>query len=335
MQRLKLIIYKICKALGVFALFAKINKNKIPILCYHSIALADEGEFIPGNFIRFEKFKTRINKLKSMGYKFISLGEAIDKIKHKKPIKNEVVITIDDGFKSIFHEMIPYLKQEKIPHTLYLTTNKMQEDTPIFRLLIRYVFWKSEVTTLKIDEYQHKINIKELSEIFDFINYIEKNYHHKERYQIYLNIKEILQVNVSKEIEKSFTIEDQTQISKIQDHITDIQLHTHIHDMTLPQHELKADIQKNMDIIEDMVDEKNDELIHFCYPSGVYDEEHFSLLEEYNIESATTCNPGLVHYNSNLLELPRIIDSQSMDDLVFEAEITGFGEMLRKIIPNR
>jgi peptidoglycan/xylan/chitin deacetylase (PgdA/CDA1 family) len=90
----------------------------------------------------------------------------------------------------------------------------------------------------------------------------------------------------------------------------------------------KKDIQKNIDYLKEVV---NYPLDHFCYPSGQWDENMIPILKELEIKSATTCDPGLMDIDTNPYKIPRIIDSESMSELVFYSEISGVSSRLRKL----
>ncbi len=75
----------------------------------------------PSTNIRMEVFKKQIQMIKKLNYSFYnpkSLIKEFDKPKNKK----EILITIDDGFKSFYTEAWPYLKKNKIPFILFIST---------------------------------------------------------------------------------------------------------------------------------------------------------------------------------------------------------------------
>ena len=81
-----------------------------------------------------------------------------------------------------------------------------------------------------------------------------------------------------------------------------------------------------------IANEINFKATHLCYPSGVYFKKYFSALESFGIESATTCEPGFVDFNSHSkMNIPRFLDGEDIPDIVFEAEMCGTLELLRNI----
>ena len=68
--------------------------------------------------------------------------------------------------------------------------------------------------------------------------------------------------------------------------------------------------------------------VHFCYPSGVYEEQFLTWLEEENVVSATTCDMGLASSRSNKLLLPRVVDVSRRTPIEFESWLSGLGDLL-------
>ncbi len=95
------------------------NKDKIPILMYHSI---DNSNSVIS--ITPAKFKSQMCFFRDSGYKVISLNEIILSIKDRQPfMEKAVVITFDDGFKNLYTEAFPILQECGFVATVFLTTN--------------------------------------------------------------------------------------------------------------------------------------------------------------------------------------------------------------------
>tara|TARA_B100000161_G_C33552669_1_gene416146 strand:+ start:684 stop:1706 length:1023 start_codon:yes stop_codon:yes gene_type:complete len=93
------------------------NDNGILSLMYHRF---NENKY-PSTNIRMEIFREQMNMINDLDYKFYDPSLLIPdfkKIKNKK----EILITIDDGFKSFYNEAWPYLKKNKIPFILFVST---------------------------------------------------------------------------------------------------------------------------------------------------------------------------------------------------------------------
>jgi peptidoglycan/xylan/chitin deacetylase (PgdA/CDA1 family) len=73
---------------------------------------------------------------------------------------------------------------------------------------------------------------------------------------------------------------------------------------------------------------------HYCYPSGAFDAQAEATLTKAGVRSATTCLPCLVRPGRDARRrhyLPRFLDGDNIDMLVFEAEMSGFADVLRRV----
>ena len=66
-------------------------------------------------------FKEQMEIIKNLDYKFYDPKLFIDDFDKPKD-KKKILITIDDGFKSFYNEAWPYLKKNKIPFILFIST---------------------------------------------------------------------------------------------------------------------------------------------------------------------------------------------------------------------
>jgi peptidoglycan/xylan/chitin deacetylase (PgdA/CDA1 family) len=72
--------------------------------------------------VKSEDFAKQLAWLKENGYTVISLDTAVEYLKGNKvkiPDK-PIVITVDDGHKSVYFEMLPVVKYYKVPVTLFV-----------------------------------------------------------------------------------------------------------------------------------------------------------------------------------------------------------------------
>jgi len=93
------------------------NDKGILSLMYHRF---NENKY-PSTNIKMEILDKQMNIIKSLGYEFYNpknFEAEFEKPKNKK----KILITIDDGFKSFYDEAWPYLKKNKIPFILFVST---------------------------------------------------------------------------------------------------------------------------------------------------------------------------------------------------------------------
>lgn len=152
--------------------------KQIPILCYHRFA----SQINDAMTIKTTDFSKQIAWLKENGYTVISLDDAVRYLKgYKEQIPDKpVVITVDDGHKSVYFEMLPLVKHYKIPVTLFIYPSVISntryamtwkqlhelEETDLFRVE-SHTYWhpnfKKEKKKLSDAEY-HKFAMMQLGE---------------------------------------------------------------------------------------------------------------------------------------------------------------------------
>jgi len=94
--------------------------QKVPILLYH-----DFSKTRPSKMRVLEtSFEEQMRFLKENDYHVITLGQFLDFMELKEQIpKKSVVITIDDGWKSLYTIAYPILKKYNFPATLFVYTD--------------------------------------------------------------------------------------------------------------------------------------------------------------------------------------------------------------------
>src|SRR5262245_21702825 len=120
------------------------------------------------------------------------------------------------------------------------------------------------------------------------------------------------------------------EVSALASEGVDFQLHTHTHSTPPQSHLFVQQIRNNRSRIEAMTGVSP---THFCYPSGVYRDSYFALLEAENVKSATTTDPGIATSDTRRFLMPRFVDTSLVSDAEFEAWLTGLAPLLRHTLP--
>ena len=105
-------------AVLIGSLWGAVTPKKVPVLCYHRFGV----EVADSMTIKNSAFAEQMEWLKTHGYTVISLDTAAQYMQGKIksiPAKS-VVITVDDGHKSVYTDMAPIVKKYKIPVTLFI-----------------------------------------------------------------------------------------------------------------------------------------------------------------------------------------------------------------------
>ncbi len=334
----KLFFLKICHRLGLFFISQRLFRNKLLILCYHGFELGDEASWWPGVFISRETLFARMALLQSRGFQVLSLDNALTRMYENKLPPNSVVITVDDGFKSTIRHFYPIIEQYQYPATVYVTTYYVQKQTPIYRLVVQYMFWKTSLKQLQVDKPLWAMkenvsadltNLEVLKRIsWEIIDFGEQKATDAQRQDILFQLGELLAVSYQEIIDgQSLTLMSVEEVRQLAQAGIDIQLHTHRHHFPNDKKTAIEELQENAAILSSCT---NSELNHFCYPSGIWSQNQSEWLESLDIASATTCRIGFNDINSNRYGLNRYLDRADISEVEFLAEISGFSSLVRQ-----
>lgn len=338
-KTIKQIFYFVAKSSGLFYISRFIMRKRLLILGYHGFQLHDEASFRPGLFMRPELFRQRLDYICRSRFSVLPLGEAIERLQNNSLPSNTVVITIDDGFYSVLSKAAPILAERKIPATLYVTSYYVLKGTPIFRLAIQYIFWKT-----KKKEFPSlpepwappgPVNLGNPQEVkalvWHLINYGETKLNESERQNLFSKVSGILGVKTKDLISsRILTLLKPEELKKLYEFGIQVQLHTHRHRFPKDKlDECNQELIDNVSVLESCLSSDHASLKHFCYPSGEWDQSHWYVLKQHHITTATTCDSGMNSIKTPLLALYRVLDKDDMSWIEFEAELNGFCEIIR------
>ena len=92
----------------------------VPILCYHQFADACKSQMCMPSDV----FNRQMKYLKDNRYRVITFSQLLDFLNYRRAIpKKAVLITIDDGYLSVYTHAYPILKKYGFPATLFIYTD--------------------------------------------------------------------------------------------------------------------------------------------------------------------------------------------------------------------
>src|SRR3989442_6366168 len=132
------------KKSGIFTLVhnSSWRRQRLLMLAYHGIAVADEDLWNGSYFISADMFRTRLQLLRKSRCVVLPLGQAIERLYAKDLPDRAVSITFDDGSADFYMKAFPLLKEFDFPVTLYLTTFYSHYQRPVFDLASSSLLWK-------------------------------------------------------------------------------------------------------------------------------------------------------------------------------------------------
>src|SRR3546814_284406 len=147
-----LVILRVAKLTGLFALARLLTAGDLRILCYHGAALRDEHHFRPGLFMGKETFAARMALLARQGYPVIALDIAVAALPTGQWPRGATIVTIDDGWFGTYRQMAPVLRAHGFPALLYIASYYLDKQTQVFNVAASYVLWRAGGRLLDLAE---------------------------------------------------------------------------------------------------------------------------------------------------------------------------------------
>lgn len=342
---IKLPIYFFAKAVGLFALCRMLTKSRIRILGYHGACLGDESSYNPILFLSSKSFKQRVEWLLKKRFNVISLEHAVGALDGATDLgRLPTVITFDDGWHSTAERLIPVLAGAGLPSTLYLHTSHFEEDWPVLAVTVNYMIWKANRRSIHVQGLG-----ADLDGDYDLAVIEDRESFHKRSCQWAVGpdrtresvIGRIHQLAGSMGLgvddlgleTRRFDYMSRNELLQLTELGCAVELHGHQHHYPVGDPEaFAADLIACRRVIVKLGLPMPQ---HYCYPSGSFDSAAAETLKRLEVQSATTCIPGLVSLAGNDVRryfLPRFLDAEHISMLTFEAELSGFADLLRRAV---
>lgn len=336
MQYLKCAALYALKGIGAFHLARHLTCRQLRILCYHGFSVGDQHEFEPILFMRPQVFRRRMQLLRRRGFRVVSLRHGLALLRSGAVRNGEVVITIDDGWKSTLAGAAPALLENSLPATLYVTTYYTPLQTDVFNVALEYLAWKTALPTVTLLDvhpavdgtYTVPADRNALAQ--HWVAALDDRCSPAERQAVLPRICSALGLDPQVELGGDrFRMMDAAEIARCRHLGIDVQLHTHRH--RLPPEEAAETLREVRDNRAVLEPAKGESCTHLCYPSGRHAPEHGAWLRAAGVESATTCDPGLNSPGTPDHYLRRHLDRDDDADIELEAELCGVTEIARRI----
>lgn len=266
----------------------------------------------------FEKIITYIS---SLGYRFITLDNLVDRLP-ASTLGRVAAVTFDDGFKDLYLNAYPILKKFRIPFALFLTTSTVGSE----RLLWLHKLYMS------IEKLSHG-NKEKLIKEFISSNEREFSPHHLAEKIILISNKNRLQeiisriayqAKMSKEDEKALARRlylNKAELRKMDKHGLSIEAHGHEHWLLskLNQGDTEKEIGMSVRFIEDELGRKPR---FFCLPFGENNEFVENIVRSLGLIGICAVDAKAVGFSVNPFRLSRIVQPNNQDMLNFSFSLT-------------
>lgn len=332
MQELRELFFSLSIRSGIARLNSFFNRDKLIILCFHSISQKDEHRFWPGVFMSKEKVTRLMDYLNSSHFNVISLQDAERYLNGEAQFKYPVVITVDDGWRSSVTDLLPIFLSYNFPVTIYVTTYYCDHEIPVVNVLVQYWLWLKPADSFDVEYCGNTLQFSgDKSSIVKAIERFLNDLDDEQRINFLIALADSL--GVSDEAIKSKRFHNATYAelaNAMTSPLVDIQLHTHTHKLPTNKCSVDKEIQTNRNRMLEALSPSNP-LVHFCYPSGIWSPEHLPVLEAVGIKTATTLDEGINAKTAHPLKLKRslVMDHRSLAHFI--VTISGVLDTLRRV----
>lgn len=328
-------IFRVVRGTGVMSLVRRSawRRRRLLILCYHGISIDDEHEWNPLLYMRQELFRRRLRAL-ARDNEVLPLAEGLRRLHDGTLPRSAVSITVDDGAYDFLARAWPVLEELSLPATVYQTTYYSEDNRPVFDPFISYLLWKGRHRQVQLDGILSSAGPHDLSssQVRDALTALFLDRARNEGLDA--DAKDALLAALAQRVDvdlgalrtrRILHLLTPAEIEWLAGRGVDFQLHTHRHRTPEVAGDFAREILDNRTRIEALTHRSAS---HFCYPSGVYRRQFLEWLAASGVESATTCDPGMTTVESPPLLLPRLVDTEGLSDITFEAWTSGVAELL-------
>jgi len=336
LRKSKLSVLGMLKRAGIFELVAnsRWRQQRLLVLCYHGVSQKDEHLWRPSLYMPYTVLQRRLAILQETDCAVLPLAEALRRLRAGELPARSVAITFDDGMYDFYKLAYPLLKGYGFPATVYQTTYYTEHELPIFNLMCSYLLWNRrgeqlnaaqelgliEPLDLRTEAGRHRV----VRRLVDFSD--RENLTGRQKNELATRLAAFLGIDYGCLCsQRILQLMNAQEVAEVGRNGVDVQLHTHRHRTPEDEVQFRLEIRENRERIRALT---GTEARHFCYPSGIYQEQFFSWLEKENVLSATTCDVGLVNHHDPPFLLPRLVDTSFRTELEFESWLTGVGSLL-------
>ncbi len=113
--------------------------RKVGIVLFgHVLTVGPTDDFTAPHHDDYGAFTKAIRRYENWGFEFISMEELLEIAKANfKSDKNWVHLTFDDGFESVYTVAYPYLRERRIPFSIFISTHHIESAERFYGYRIR------------------------------------------------------------------------------------------------------------------------------------------------------------------------------------------------------
>jgi peptidoglycan/xylan/chitin deacetylase (PgdA/CDA1 family) len=260
------------------------------ILLYHRIFpdSTSKSQWYSGPVLRFSDFKNQINWLQKH-FNIVPLAEIVRMRKAGKRDHGKMIaLTFDDGFQSYYDFLIPYLEENKIPATFFITTGHLLNGELAWFSYLNALCFERIFEKIALDGQEYDLASEKASRATwkTLLSHIKRS---KSPHTFLSEFSK--KYPIPSEIKNNYLGFSKDQIAFIgRSKVLEVGGHTVFHPfLNTASDQLQIfEINENKRMLEDCI---NSKVRFFAYPSGAYDTTTIRFLKEAGFEAAFAVNP--------------------------------------------
>jgi len=310
---------------GVNALLRHINRRKLLILCCHGVS-KDSFDLLKGYDDRQlpqSLFRRQLEYLKKHGYRFVTLTEAVQMLQERMLIREKLVtLTFDDGYRNVVQNAYPIMLELGCKGCFYVVTDLIGTQQVLWTDWIETVIRQATSDQIDLDFEGRMLSFilrskSQREEAMRQITRLLKNFDWDKRHAYLTKMQPSEPVQLPSE----FFLADWDELRSLDPDVLEIGSHTCSHlelGINLSQETLDHEIGHSKQVLEAALGRP---IVHFCFPSGSYNDRVLAKLREYGYISAASTHYGFNLPGQNLFLLNRLGPRDSMP--AFKCSISG------------
>ncbi len=251
-------------------------------------------------------------RLKAQAIEFVSLTEAVARIRSGDTSSRFAAITIDDGYRDNLEQALPIFRKYDCPFTVFIATKIIDGEAVLWWLALEKIVAENDTVSTRIDgvekTFQTTSTGEKLAAYEEIYWYLRRVSEDKQRRKI-MNLCCRYQVNLAQLCRQQAMGWDQLRALQA-DPLVDIGAHTvnHAALAKLPEDVARQEIVLSKRRLED---ELGIEVEHFCYPygdPGSAGVREFEMVRDLGMTAAVTTRKGLLYpeHVDHMFALPRV-----------------------------
>lgn len=310
---------------GVLRAAASLRGRSAAILMYHSIVPDPHAQMdVLGDIAHEETVFRAQMELLARNYHPISLDEAVNRLKADEDLpKLSVVVTFDDGYVDNYEVAMPILDKVGIPATFYVTVGCIESQTLPWPARLRYALRKTTIgsctdeTGKQWDLLDPAIRERFFADGCATASRRDSN----SREEFLARLMQKMRTDPVPEL--GILMMSGEQLRSLIHHGHTVGSHTMSHPNLAHADERAAywELSESKRRLEAML---NTSVEHFAYPcpalSPHWNDQTIAQSAEIGYESAVTTDNGVVQRGTNLLCLPRVRPTKTVEGLRWNLE---------------